>query len=93
MIKSVKPKNIIINKKKGIFFWITGFSGAGKTAIAKKIKPKICKFYGPTILFSGPSGTQPGSMSGTIDSNNAFTASNRPPKPTSKNSKLKPRST
>ena len=53
MIKSVKPQNIKINKKKGIFFWITGFSGAGKTAIAKKIKPKISKFYGPTILFSG----------------------------------------
>jgi len=53
MHNSVVQKNIIRNKKKGIFFWITGFSGAGKTTIAKKIKPEIVKFYGPTILISG----------------------------------------
>ena len=53
MHKSLLPKNIIRNKKKGILFWITGFSGSGKTAIAKKIKPEIIKTYGPTILFSG----------------------------------------
>ena len=53
MHDSVSPKNIIRNKKKGIFFWITGFSGSGKTAIANKIKPEISKFYGPTILISG----------------------------------------
>jgi|TARA_B100001971_G_C18110270_1_gene493793 adenylylsulfate kinase len=53
MHDSVSPKNIIRNKKKGIFFWITGFSGSGKTSIAKKIKPEIAKFYGPTILISG----------------------------------------
>jgi len=46
-------KKIKISKKKGIFFWITGFSGSGKTAIANKIKPEISKFYGPTILISG----------------------------------------
>ena len=46
-------KKIRISKKKGIFFWITGFSGSGKTAIANKIKPEISKFYGPTILISG----------------------------------------
>ena len=27
-----------INKKKGILFWITGLSGAGKTTIGNKIK-------------------------------------------------------
>jgi adenylylsulfate kinase-like enzyme len=42
-----------INRKYGILFWITGFSGSGKTLIAKKIKKKIEKKYGPTILFSG----------------------------------------
>lgn len=38
---------------KGNLFWITGFSGSGKTQIAKKIHSKIKKNYGPTILFSG----------------------------------------
>ena len=38
---------------KGILFWITGFSGSGKTQIAKKIYPSIKKKYGPTILFNG----------------------------------------
>ncbi len=38
---------------KGILFWITGFSGSGKTQIAKKIYPSIKKRYGPTVLFSG----------------------------------------
>jgi adenylylsulfate kinase len=46
-------KKIRISKKKGILFWITGFSGSGKTAIAKKIKSEIIKSYGPTILISG----------------------------------------
>ena len=38
---------------KGILFWITGFSGSGKTQIAKKIHKDIIKKFGPTILFSG----------------------------------------
>ena len=46
-------KKIRISKKKGILFWITGFPGSGKTAIANKIKPEIIKFYGPTILING----------------------------------------
>ena len=46
-------KNLKKNKNKGILFWITGLSGSGKTTIAKKIKPEIAKFYGPTILISG----------------------------------------
>lgn len=48
-----KKKNIIKNKKKGILFWITGLSGSGKSSIAEKIKTKIEKKYGPTILASG----------------------------------------
>ena len=46
-------KKIIRNKDKGILFWITGLSGSGKTAIAKKIQKKISYLYGPTIEFSG----------------------------------------
>ena len=43
----------ILDKNKGIVFWITGLSGSGKTTIAKKIKKSIEKTYGKTILFSG----------------------------------------
>tara|TARA_B100000745_G_scaffold44844_1_gene27082 strand:+ start:159 stop:689 length:531 start_codon:yes stop_codon:yes gene_type:complete len=46
-------KKIIRNKDKGILFWITGLSGSGKTAIAKKIKKRIFQLYGPTIELSG----------------------------------------
>ena len=46
-------KKIISNKNKGILFWITGLSGSGKTAIAKKIYKKISHLYGPTIEISG----------------------------------------
>ena len=46
-------KKILINKNKGILFWVTGLSGSGKTAIAKKIKNRIAKLYGPTIEVSG----------------------------------------
>ena len=38
---------------KGKLFWVTGFSGSGKTQISKKIHSKIKKNYGPTILLSG----------------------------------------
>ena len=38
---------------KGTLFWITGFSGSGKTQISKKIYSQIKRNYGPTILFSG----------------------------------------
>ena len=41
------------NKKSGIFFWITGLPGSGKTTIAKNIHNKITRLYGPTILLSG----------------------------------------
>ncbi len=40
-------------KSKGILFWITGLSGSGKSTIAKLLKPKIIKKYGPTIIFHG----------------------------------------
>ena len=46
-------RKIKLNKKKGIFFWITGLSGSGKTTIAKKIKKNISEIYGPTIEISG----------------------------------------
>ena len=46
-------KKIITNKNKGILFWITGLSGSGKTTISKKIKIKIAKLYGPTLMISG----------------------------------------
>ena len=41
------------NKKKGILFWITGLSGAGKTSLANAIKKDIRKNYGPTIVVNG----------------------------------------
>lgn len=43
----------IINKNKGILFWITGLSGSGKTTIGNKIKKDISKIYGPTLMISG----------------------------------------
>ena len=42
-----------INKRKGILFWVTGLSGSGKTSVAKNIKKKIERKYGPTIVVSG----------------------------------------
>ena len=42
-----------INRNKGIVFWITGLAGSGKTTIAKKLKNKITKKYGPTLIISG----------------------------------------
>ena len=42
-----------INKNKGILFWITGLSGAGKTIIGKKIHKDITKKYGTTLMISG----------------------------------------
>ena len=42
-----------LKKNKGILFWITGLSGSGKTAIAKKIKSNISNKYGPTVIVSG----------------------------------------
>ena len=39
--------------KKGILFWITGLSGAGKTSVANEIKNEITKQFGPTLVFNG----------------------------------------
>jgi len=44
---------IRINKKKGIFFRISGLPGSGKTRISQKLLPKIKKEFGPTIMWSG----------------------------------------
>ncbi len=41
------------NKNKGILFWIEGFSGSGKTSISRKVYPKICKLFGPTLIVQG----------------------------------------
>lgn len=46
-------KNFNFKKKNGIFFFITGLPGSGKSSIAKKIMPKIQKNFGKTILFHG----------------------------------------
>ena len=42
-----------INKKKGIFFRISGLPGSGKTRIALKLLPMVKKKFGPTIMWSG----------------------------------------
>ena len=39
--------------KKGIVFWLTGFSGAGKSEISKYLHPLIEKKFGRTIKISG----------------------------------------
>ncbi len=43
----------MLNKKKGILFWLTGLSGSGKTSIAKLLLKEISNHYGPTIVVSG----------------------------------------
>ena len=42
-----------INKKEGIFFWITGLAGSGKSIISKKIKKYVENEFGPTLIISG----------------------------------------
>tara|TARA_Y100000996_G_C22349557_1_gene572190 strand:+ start:233 stop:751 length:519 start_codon:yes stop_codon:yes gene_type:complete len=44
---------MILNKKKGILFWITGLSGAGKTSISNKIYKRIKNKYGETFYING----------------------------------------
>ena len=44
-----------INKNEGLFFWITGLAGSGKSLISRGIKKYISEMYGPTILVSGDS--------------------------------------
>ena len=44
---------MIIDKKKGILFWVTGLSGAGKTSISNKIYHRINKRYGKTFYING----------------------------------------
>ena len=44
---------MILNKKKGILFWITGLSGAGKTSISNKIYKRIKDKYGKTFYVNG----------------------------------------
>lgn len=49
----MNKKIIKIKRGKGVFFYITGLSGSGKSTLAKKIKPKIEKSYGKTLLLHG----------------------------------------
>ena len=42
-----------MSNKQGFLFWITGFSGSGKTEIAKNVYKFIKKNMGPTILVNG----------------------------------------
>ena len=42
-----------LNRNKGILFFITGLSGAGKTTFGRQIKSKIKKRYGETIYLDG----------------------------------------
>tara|TARA_B100000902_G_scaffold353073_1_gene364242 strand:- start:113 stop:640 length:528 start_codon:yes stop_codon:yes gene_type:complete len=42
-----------LNKKKGILFWITGYSGSGKSEVGNKIKKDIEKKFGKTLVISG----------------------------------------
>tara|TARA_B100000683_G_C12258804_1_gene460671 strand:+ start:122 stop:637 length:516 start_codon:yes stop_codon:yes gene_type:complete len=44
---------MIKNKRKGILFWITGLSGAGKTSVSQKIYKKIKNEFGKTIFING----------------------------------------
>jgi adenylylsulfate kinase len=44
---------MIIHKKYGIVFWITGISGSGKSTISRRIYPFVKKEFGPTIILSG----------------------------------------
>ena len=42
-----------LDKKKGILFWITGLSGAGKTSISNKIYQRVKNKYGKTLYING----------------------------------------
>ena len=44
-----------IDKNEGLFFWVTGLAGSGKSLISRGIKKYINEMYGPTILVSGDS--------------------------------------
>lgn len=44
---------ILRNRNKGILFWITGFSGSGKTSIANQISSSIRSKFGPTLVING----------------------------------------
>lgn len=42
-----------LNFKEGLFFFVTGLAGSGKTTICSHLHKKISKKYGATIIISG----------------------------------------
>ena len=42
-----------VKRKKGFLFWITGFSGSGKSSIGKIFKREVEKDIGKTIILHG----------------------------------------
>jgi cytidine diphosphoramidate kinase len=46
-------KKFYINKSQGIFFWIEGYSGSGKSTIGKMIFNSMNHKFGKTILIHG----------------------------------------
>jgi len=42
-----------IDEKEGLFFWITGLAGSGKSSIAKHLKSYVANEFGSTLLVSG----------------------------------------
>ncbi len=43
----------MMNKNKGIVFWVTGYSGAGKTTISEHLLKNLKNIYGPTYFVNG----------------------------------------
>ena len=46
-------KKFYVHRSQGIFFWIEGFSGSGKSTIGKKILGYITQKFGKTVLIHG----------------------------------------
>ena len=46
-------KKFNIQRSQGIFFWIEGYSGSGKSTIGKNILNFITQKFGKTVLIHG----------------------------------------
>ena len=51
--KVLQSNTILLDKKRGILFWITGLSGAGKTSISNTIYKILKNKYGKTLYVNG----------------------------------------